>query len=331
MPAMLLAVAGFGGNHSALNATGPQAGHIEHTFMLFFWVTAIVYTLVILVMFVSVAKRRSRLPNIPAPMQTTEASDRSAMRMVAGSMAVTITLLFVLLVSSFFTSRATASLTSQTPVTVNVYGHQWWWELNYPNGEADKTVDTANEIHIPVGVPVMIHSTSRDVIHSFWAPNIHGKRDLLPGYQTDLFIQVDQPGIWRGQCVEFCGEQHAHMSFLMVAQSKKDYDAWLAAQAMSAPDPQDPMAARGKQVFLTHSCVMCHTIRGTTANARTGPDLTHLASRQTIAAGTLSNNIGNLAGWILNPQSIKPGVRMPPNPMPSEDLNALLAYLETLR
>ncbi len=331
MHALLVAVPGFSGRQTALNPVGPQAAHIEHTFSLIFWITAIAYVLVIATLAIGVWRKRARTPGMPPPLTTTPESDRFAERAVVGAMVITVGLLFVILVTSFFTSRATAALTSPNPVTINVYGHQWWWELNYPNSEAYKTVTSANEIHLPVGVPVMIHSTSRDVIHSFWAPNIHGKRDLLPGYQTDVFIQVDHPGTWRGQCAEFCGLQHAHMAFSIVAQPRAEYEAWLKAQAMSAPDPANAQVAHGQQVFLSHACVMCHTIRGTTAAANTGPDLTHLASRRTIAAGTLPNDRGNLAGWIANPQSIKPGVRMPPNPMPAQDFDDLLTYLETLK
>lgn len=328
---LLTATPGFPGNQTPLNPVGPQASHIERTFFFIFWITAVVYVLVLLFLFYAVWRRRVPGAVFPPPQVTTPASDSFAVKAVASAMAVTILLLFAMLVSSFFTSRATAALTSKDPVTINITGHQWWWEINYPNSEADKTVTTANEIHLPTGVPILIESTSSDVIHSFWAPNIHGKRDLLPGYVTDIWMQVDKPGRWRGQCAEFCGEQHAHMSFYIVGESRADYQKWLDSQVLSATEPGDPKTAHGREVFLTHSCVMCHTIRGTTAGARVGPDLTHVASRATIAAGSLPNNPGNLGGWITNAQTIKPGVRMPPNPMPSQDLNDLLAYLETLR
>ncbi len=327
----VLAVPGFQDNHSALDPVGPQAAHIEHQFALTFWITAIVYALVMIGLVVAVARRRHDRPDMPPPMPTDEASDSFANKAVIGAMAGTVILLFVMLVGSFLTSRATAALVKPNPVTINVYGHQWWWELNYSSGEPDRIFDSANELHIPTGVPVKLQMTSRDVIHSFWAPNIHGKRDLLPGYQQEYWFQVDQPGRWRGQCAEFCGEQHAHMSFYVVAEPMAQYLAWTNAQAQPAPDPTNPQTAHGQRVFLTHACVMCHTIRGTTAAARIGPDLTHLASRESIGAGTLANNVGNLAGWISNPQSVKPGSRMPPNPLPSQDLQDLLAYLETLR
>lgn len=328
---MLLFAPGFHGKQTALSPVGPQARSIEHTFLLIFWITAVVYVIVIAVLAVGVWRARTHGEALPPPQPANPVHDRIVARIVAGALGVSIVLLFIMLVSSYRTSHATAALAATSKLTINVYGHQWWWEVEYPNKEPHKIVHTANEIHIPAGVPVTIHATSRDVIHSFWAPNIHGKKDLLPGYFNDLTLEVDQPGSWRGQCAEFCGEQHAHMSFEIVAQSPQDFQRWVSAQALSAPGPTTPQIAHGQQVFLSHPCVMCHTIGGTTANSRVGPDLTHLASRSTIAAGTLPNTIGNLAGWISNPQSIKPGCRMPPNPMSSTDLNDLLAYLETLR
>ena len=192
-------------------------------------------------------------------------------------------------------------------------------------------VTTANEIHVPVGKPVTVVLTGADVIHSFWAPNLHGKRDLIPGQQTSLVLRVDKPGVFRGQCAEFCGLQHAHMAFLVVAESQEQFDAWYSNQVKEAAAPQTPEQIRGQQVFLSHACVMCHTIRGTEAAARAGPELTHLKSRATIAAGTLPNERGQLGGWISNPHSIKQGVRMPPNPLAPDELSSLLGYLESLK
>jgi cytochrome c oxidase subunit II len=329
---MLNAVPGFRSNQTSLNPVGPGASHIEHTFAVIFWITAVVYCIVLITLVISVYRKRHSLDIMPDPQQTSEASDRMATRAVAGAMVVTVALLFVMLISSFRTSRALGKMNNDQALTIEVYGHQWWWEVQYPNTDQPyKIVETANEIHLPVGVPIRIHGTSRDVIHSFWAPNVQGKRDLMPGYDTDLMLRIDQAGRWRGQCAEYCGEQHAHMSFFMVAEPPVRFQEWLQEQAMSAPEPISPQAQRGQQVFLTHPCVMCHTIRGTVANARMGPDLTHVASRSTIAAGALPNTIGNLGGWILNAQSIKPGVRMPPNQMSGAELQDLLTYLETLK
>jgi cytochrome c oxidase subunit II len=324
-------VPGFPGNQTSLNPAGPAAAHIEHTFAVIFWITATVYLLVMAVLVVSVWRKRSSLDAFPEPQQTTEASDRLATRAVAVAMAVTLVLVFVMLISSFRTSRALGKMNNETALTIDVYGHQWWWEVQYPNDESDKIVETANEIHLPVGIPIRIHGTSRDVIHSFWAPNVQGKRDLMPGYETDVIMQVDQVGRWRGQCAEYCGEQHAHMSFYMVAEPKHEFEQWLSGEAESASPPNTLQTIHGQHVFLTHACVLCHTIRGTPASARVGPDLTHFASRSTIAAGMLPNTIGNLGGWILNAQTLKPGSRMPPNQISGSELQDLLAYLETLR
>jgi cytochrome c oxidase subunit II len=327
-----IAIPGFSGNQSPLNPAGPAAAHIEHTFTLIFWITAIVYVLTLSALIFFVTRRRYDLAHIPEPIQTTEVSDRHAKRAVAFAIGLTVLLLFAMMISSFVTSRRIGRMNDQQALTIDVYGHQWWWEIQYPNEhEPYRMVTTANEIHVPVGRPIRIHGTSRDVIHSFWAPNIQGKRDLMPGYNTDVLMQVNQPGRWRGQCAEYCGLQHAHMSFYMVGESQKDFDNWMSAQTQPVDAPSSPQTQHGQQVFLTHSCVMCHTIRGTTAGSRVGPDLTHLASRSTIAAGMLPNTIGNLGGWVMNPQSLKPGSRMPPNQLSGPDLQDLLAYLETLR
>jgi len=326
------AVPGFPGNQTSLNPVGPGAVHIEHTLSLIFWITGTVYCLTLAALVYFVWRRRHTLGSLPAPEPTTDEGDRLASRAVGGAMALTVVLLFLMLISSFITSRRLGKMNEQQALTIDVYGHQWWWEVQYPNeAEPYRMVTTANEIHFPVGTPIRIHGTSRDVIHSFWAPNVQGKRDLMPGYNTDVLMQVDKAGRWRGQCAEYCGLQHAHMSFYIVAEPQKDFDNWMTAQAQSSVAPSNAQTIHGQQVFLTHACVLCHSIRGTSAGSRVGPDLTHLASRSTIAAGMLPNTIGNLGGWILNPQALKPGSRMPPNQISGRDLQDLLAYLETLR
>jgi cytochrome c oxidase subunit 2 len=329
--ATLAAVPGFTGNQSSLNPAGPMAQHIEHTLSLIFFVTGIVYVLTVIAVVVSVMRNRTRSDEFPPPLQTTPEHDREAITAVSTAMGVSVLLLFIMMVASFATSHAIGKENGRAPIEIDVYGHQWWWEVQYPQPEADKTVVTANEIHVPTGTLVRIHGTSMDVIHSFWAPNIHGKRDLMPGYQTDFVIQADQPGRWRGQCAEFCGPQHAHMSFLIVAEPMDQYHNWMNTQAGTPPPPSTPQAQHGQIVFLSRACIMCHTVRGTVAGSRVGPDLTHVGSRDTIASGTLPNDAQHLAQWISNAQQIKPGVRMPPNPMPAQDLNDLVAYLESLR
>jgi cytochrome c oxidase subunit II len=172
---------------------------------------------------------------------------------------------------------------------------------------------------------------SADVIHSFWLPNLQGKRDLVPGKIQSLWLQPDRIGEFRGQCAEFCGYQHAHMGLVAVVESAEDFAKWQEAQRKPAPEPTTDKQRRGRDVFLTGSCVLCHTISGTPAGSRVGPPLTHIASQQTIGAGAFPNTRGYLAGWILDPQALKPGVRMPQNSLSADDLHALLDYLETLK
>ena len=203
-------------------------------------------------------------------------------------------------------------------------GHQWWWEVNYENPVASRSFTTANEIHIPVGQPVVLKLTSQDVIHSFWVPNLHGKKDLIPGHASMTWLQADKPGTFRGQCAEFCGHQHAHMAFTVVAEPPEQFYAWYDGQTRPAVQPAGESQQRGRQVFLSSACVMCHTIQGTPAGATVGPNLTHVA-------GTLANNRGNLGGWVADSQEIKPGNHMPPNILRAEDLQSLLDYLESLK
>jgi cytochrome c oxidase subunit II len=172
---------------------------------------------------------------------------------------------------------------------------------------------------------------SVDVIHSFWVPNLQGKKDLIPGRVNTLYLQADRPGVFRGQCAEFCGLQHAHMALHVVAESEDDFAHWQEQQRRAAPEPATEEQRRGRDVFLSNSCVLCHAINGTSAGGVTGPNLTHVASRISLAAGTLPNTRGHLAGWIVDPQLRKPGNNMPPNLLRGNDLQSLLSYLETLR
>jgi cytochrome c oxidase subunit 2 len=242
-------------------------------------------------------------------------------------------ILFVLLVSSFLTGRSLHSLAAADPkpLTIDITGQQWWWQVKYENDVPSQMVTTANEIHIPVGRVVQFKLKSNDVIHSFWVPNLHGKTDLIPGHIAANWIRADRAGTYRGQCAEFCGYQHAHMGLIVVAESEEEFRNWYQTQLQSAIPPTTTQQARGQQVFLSSTCVMCHRIQGTDAGGAVGPDLTHLGSRQTIAAGTLENTRDNLAKWILDSQAIKPGNRMPPNPLNAEDLGALLDYLQSLK
>ena len=238
---------------------------------------------------------------------------------------------FALLSASVVTGRAVGSLQSPEPLAIEITGHQWWWEVRYLSDQPQLMATTANELHIPVGRPVALTLKSADVIHSFWVPSLHGKMDLVPGRVNTLWIQAERPGIYRGQCAEYCGMQHAHMGLVTVAESPDGFVRWLTAQRATAAPPSTPEQSRGRDVFERGPCAMCHTIRGTSAAAVLGPDLTHVASRGTIAAGRAPNTRGYLAGWLADPQQLKPGNRMPATGLSPEDLQALVAYLETLR
>jgi cytochrome c oxidase subunit 2 len=309
----------FAGRHSALVPAGPQAARIGHLWWLMFWVCSAVFLLVMAALAVGLVREEQ-----PGRQGTT--------RVVAVAAAVTALILFAFLFASTGTGRAIASLSRSNALTVEVTGHQWWWEVQYIDPVPGQRVTTANEIHIPVGRPVRIRTVSHDVIHSFWVPSLHGKRDLIPGHDTeDFWLQADRPGIYRGQCAEYCGHQHAHMAFLVIADPPERFGHWLDAQRQPAATPATPRALRGQDLFVHLQCALCHTVEGTDAGGRVGPDLTHVASRRTLAAGTLPNTRGHLAGWIVDPQTIKPGNPMPPTSLGSQDLESLLAYLEILK
>jgi cytochrome c oxidase subunit 2 len=212
-------------------------------------------------------------------------------------------------------------------VQVEVIGHQYWWEVHYPG----TGVTTANEFRIPVGRPVELTLRSDDVIHSFWLPDLDGKIDMVPGHTNHLTLTAKHAGVYRGQCAEYCGLQHARMAFYVRASPPAEYQRWLDRQARPARQPTTSSQAKGRDAFMRLPCASCHTIRGTDAHADVGPDLTHLADRSTIAAGVLPNDRGNLGGWIANSQTIKPGNLMPPIPMRPADLQHLLDYLQSLK
>jgi cytochrome c oxidase subunit 2 len=331
--AVLMALSGCGGQQpqqTMFKPAGPMAARIEGLWWFIFWISIVVFVLVIASFSGAWATRRVRgqaQPDIaPDP-----AVEQRHLQYVIAAVVLSVLVLFAILGHSVVTSKYMNSIASKNPVSIQVIGHQWWWEVRYPNPQADLIVTTANEIHIPVGVPVVLETSSRDVIHSFWAPNLQGKRDLIPGYNNAIWLQADQEGTFRGQCAEFCGHEHAKMAFYVVAESQDKFNAWLEQQRKPAPDPPSEVLAHGRDVFVNSTCVMCHTVRGTNAGSKVGPDLTHLASRISIAAGTLPNNPGSLGGWISDPQSIKPGVRMPANPLPSQDLQALVQWLGSLK
>jgi cytochrome c oxidase subunit 2 len=316
------------GLQSALDPAGPAAARILDLFWLFTGVSALVYLAVIAALLWAALRRRAG-GGMAEPHPETRVERRLG-RVVGGAVAVTVLFLMVLLVASFATDRNLARLADPEDLQLQVVGHQWWWEVRYEHGLPSRTFTTANEIHIPVGRKVRLRLSSPDVIHSFWVPSLHGKIDLIPGRENELVLQADGPGIYRGQCAEFCGLQHAHMGFLVIAEAPEAFDAWYDHQLRPAVEPAGEVERHGHDLFLGSSCVMCHRIRGTLAGATVGPDLTHLASRQTLAAATLPNMPGHLGAWIADPQRIKPGANMPIPGIDGSELNPLVSYLRSL-
>lgn len=323
LPPLLIAlsIGACAGDQSSIDPAGPQADAIAEHLWFFIAVCTVVYAAVVAAL-VHALFRRNR-------PEVAESRDGRMRTVVASAAGVTVVIVIGFLVHAVWTGRELAALTSEEMLTIEVVGNQWWWQVQYKKGDTPY-ITTANEIHIPVGEPVRFELTARDVIHSFWIPNLHGKKDLIPGKTTSIVLQADRPGVYRGQCAEFCGLQHAKMAFLVIAQPPEEYQQWALQQQRSAREPVTPEQTRGMEVFVSSQCMVCHTIRGTTARGATGPDLTHLASRRTIGAATLPNRRGHLGGWILDPHSVKAGVRMPPNQFESDDFHALLSYLESL-
>ncbi len=301
-------------NQSALHPAGPAASHIAGLWWYLFTVSAVVFAATMGLLIVAVVRR---------PREAPGPHSGTGLVLVGG-----IVLPGIILVITLFISLST-TMALKNPargLTVQVIGHQWWWEVRYPQ----QGIATANEITVPAGRPVRLELDSVDVVHSFWAPSLNGKMDLVPGHPNTFWISADHPGVYRGQCAEYCGLQHAHMAFEVHALSPDAFQQWLASEQQPHTQSADPAIARGKQVFFGAACKDCHTISGTAAHGKIGPDLTHVASRHTLAAGTLPNTPGTLEGWISDSQSIKPGNKMPRTFLKPEDLHAVRAYLETL-
>ena len=311
---------------SMLDPAGPKARGVYDFWIFLIVVATAVFAVVLAAMLFGLFHRhRTSDPESPRV-------ERTITRWVGVSVGATTAILLTFLVLDFRLGRAIAAPGHETPLSIEVIGHQWWWEIQYPDSVTSSNwIYTANEIHIPVGRPIVLRMTARDVIHSFWVPNLSGKKDLIPGKTTETWIQADSIGVYRGQCAEFCGHQHANMAMEVVAESPQDFERWAAQMRAPSHLPDDSLRKAGQLVFVAGSCSNCHSIGGTPASGRIGPDLTHLASRRTIAAATLPNSRGNLAGWILDPQTIKPGAMMPANGLDPDQLQSLLAYLESLK
>lgn len=324
LPLWILTVAsGCSGNQSALGANGAPAIHVEHLIIGIISVCVVVWILVMVMLGAALLRtRRAGAKRMPSEARLTMT--------VTVSVAATVVIIAGLTIASFYTTRS-IGLPQTAALTITVRGQQWWWQVFYASSGATQGFQTANEIHIPVGTDVHLRLESADVVHSFWVPSLAGKQDLVPGRLNSLLLRAEKPGIYRGQCAEFCGLQHSHMAIMVIAEAPADYERWAASQQHDAAMPSDPDSAAGRAAFLAKPCAACHTIRGTAANGTTGPDLTHVAGRQTIAAGLLESTRGSLAAWIADPQTLKPGNNMPMVPLTSDELQNISAYMESLK
>lgn len=318
--ALSLALTGCANAPAIIDPQGPAAREIANLWWILLGTATVVFIVVVVYLAYALVRRWEPEPDDgPSPR-------RGVRIVIIGGIVIPAIILLATLGLTLNTLRVLATPDIPEEMVIEVVGHQWWWEIRYPYHE----VVTANELHIPVGRPVQIVLQSDDVIHSFWVPELHGKLDMIPGVTNRFWIQADQPGVYWGLCAEYCGTQHAKMQFAVVASPQETYAAWIEQQRQPAAVPTDPLAQQGAGVFMNAGCLACHRIAGTEATGRLGPDLTHLAGRRTLGAGSAPNTIGHLSGWITDPQGVKPGVLMPATDLTGSELQALLAFLTGL-
>ena len=318
--ALALSVSACSGDPpSILEPKGPGAERVEGLWWPMLWISTAVFLVVLAFLVVAVFKARRK---------DAKPDDRARWGepfIVVAGVIVPALILAAVFLFSLREMNALSAEGEDANLTIEVFGRMWWWEARYPNGAV-----TANEIHIPVGEPVRLKLATRDVLHSFWVPQLQVKTDMINDQVNEMWLEADEPGRYRGLCAEFCGLQHANMLFYVVAEQPDAFQAWLDNEARPAVEPAGATESQGREVFLNSTCAGCHAIRGTDAVSERGPDLTHLARRETIAAGILPNDRENLTRFIVNPQDVKPGAIMPPTDLSGEELEALLDYLQSL-
>jgi cytochrome c oxidase subunit 2 len=307
---------------NGLDPAGPVARMEAELYTLIFWIAVGVFVVVEGLLVWTILRYRARRPG-EVPAQTHGNTPLEIIWTI-----IPFIILAVIAVPTLTTiATATAAPTGPAVLKIKVVGHQWWWEFDYP----DLGVVTADEMHIPAGTKVSLDVGSADVIHSFWVPKLGGKVQAIPNQQNSSWIQADETGTYRAQCFQLCGASHANMRFIVVSESKADFDAWVKNQTTTPAAPTDPAIQKGAQVFATGACVGCHTISGTAANAKIGPNLTHIGSHETLAGAVLDNNPQELATWLHNPPGVKPGSIMPNLGLTDDQVNSLVAYLESLK
>jgi len=327
-----LCLSACGGIQNAINPAGPNAQNLSNLWWLMFTVCSIVFVLVMIAVLLSLRKATTEAADRTPILEPSEESERRRRNIIISATTITIIVLFVFLIASYSSGRSLRlNDPTKSGLSIDLTGHQWWWEVRYNDVDASNILTTANEIHIPVGVPVMFSLHGADVIHSFWVPNLAGKKDLIPGKISTMWLQADKPGVYRGQCAEYCGLQHAKMALWVVAEPQEQFNAWRQNQTKEAVPASSDTQKRGQQVFFATTCVMCHAISGTAAGSNIGPNLTHVGSRQMIGAATLDNTRDHLAQWIKDSQMFKPGNKMPQHNLSDADLQSLVEYLASLK
>jgi cytochrome c oxidase subunit 2 len=311
-----------------LDAAGVRAQHILP--LTWFTLCVSLAVCVVIALLLWIAVRRKRIPYGVDIANVSIESGGDGLRWITVGLFVSAVPLTATLVWTMLVLAAVAGPPANPAFVLDITARQWWWDVHYSGAQAADAFETANEIHIPVGKPVLVRLHAADVIHSFWVPKLTGKTDVIPGQTNQSWMQTDKPGRYLGQCSEFCGYQHAHMQFEVVAQTSAEFSAWEAAQRQPAAMPATAAAVRGLEV-VQFRCASCHAIRGISAGAVSAPDLTHLMSRSTLAAGTLPNTRGNLEGIIQTPQDAKPASLMPNQHLSARQLTDVLAYMETLQ
>ena len=312
-----------------LSGSGARAYPVVQLTWAVIGISIAVMVIIALLVLVACLKRKPPAPSTPdgkAPI----GREGPGLEWIYIGTGLSTLVLLVVSVWTMMTINAVATPPNQPGLTIEVHGRQWWWEALYVSDQPSKMFRTADDIHIPVGIPVQLNLIGDDVIHSFWVPALSGKMDTVPGQTNTLWIEADKPGVYRGQCTEYCGQQHAHMGFTVTADPPEAFQAWWAHQLEPAPEPANSQVAQGQAVFVTR-CGACHAVRGSAAGGRVGPDLSHLKQRASLAAATLPNNSAQLSAWIADPQHIKPGSYMPRLDISGPDLASIRSYLDTLK